>query len=33
MDLLPKLTAMDDKVKKAVSSGMSVEEAFAKFRS
>lgn len=30
--MLPKLTAMDDRVKKAVRNGMSVEEAFAKFR-
>lgn len=33
LDLMPKLVAMDDKVKIAVSSGSSVHDAFQKFRS
>lgn len=32
LDLLPKLVAADEKVKEAVESGMTVKEAFAKYR-
>ena len=32
LELLPKLTADDDKVKEAVLGGMSVQEAFKRFR-
>jgi regulator of RNase E activity RraA len=33
LELLPRLVEADDKVKKAVSEGMSVQEAFKEFRS
>lgn len=32
LELLPKLTAADDQVKEAVANGMTVQEAFKKFR-
>jgi hypothetical protein len=32
LELMPKLTAMDDKAKEAVAQGMSVTDAFNKFR-
>lgn len=32
LELMPKLTTMDDKAKEAVAQGMSVTDAFKKFR-